>query len=312
MNKVVWKFAVLVFISFFISCKTAPKMPDPVREDMAYIPLEPGALVYVFADVQGARPILDLIPIQELDDKQSKQMLDRTRSAVAALYPADSGRRFQLTAWGRYPGFRAGVAFGLSKDWKKQRSAGGGFPYWYSAYSGLSMAMTGKQVFASASTDGNPTDPFSAPPGIEVPEGLTEFRRGALVSCWLENPGPVINRIIEKIQIPLQIPAERILVSLFSIAGEDGAAETADRRYQGLLRIQLAGASQARALMTLFSMARAFTGGAQEGRRAEGPEALAALLFANPPVQDGKNLTIKTAAMSEQEIALLFSLFSVY
>jgi hypothetical protein len=296
---------------FFISCKTAPKMPDPVREDIEYISLEPGALVYVFADVQGARPILDLVPIQELDDKQSKQMLDRTRSAVAALYPAESGRRFQLTAWGRYPGFRAGMAFGLSKGWKKQRSAAG-FPYWYSGYSGLSLAMTGKQVFASASTDGNPGDPFTAPPGIEVPEGLTEFRRGALVSCWLENPGPVINRIIERMQIPLQIPAERLFVSLFSAAGEDGAAETGNRQYQGLLRIQLAGASQARALMTLFSMARAFTGGVRTGREAEGPEALAALLFANPPVQDGKNLTIKTAAMSEKEIALLFSLFSVY
>ena len=40
--------------------------------------------------------------------------------------------------------------------------------------------------------------------------------------------------------------------------------------------------------------------------------ALAALLFANPPVQDGRNLNLRTAVMGAEEIALLFNLFPVY
>ena len=311
-------FILLFFVSLFISCKSAPDFPDPVLGESGFIPLEPGALVYVFADVGGARPILDLVPIAGMNEKQSKEMLDRTRSVAAALYPGESGRRFQLTAWGTYPGFRADMAFGTNRDWKKRRSAGG-LPYWHSARDRLSVALNAKQAFVSAAVDDAPLEPFSAPPGIEAPEGFGEFRRGAIISCWLENPGSAMNRAFAAMEIPLQLPAERIFVSVFQTAGQadsgGGAGEAAERRYEALLRIQLPGASQARGMVTLFTLARAFLPGftPAEGALSEGgPAALAAFLFANPPVQDGKNLTIKTAVLSERDIALLFNLFSVY
>jgi hypothetical protein len=275
-----------------------------VLEEAGFIPLEPGAMVYLFVDVKEARPILDSIPIREMDPKQSKQMLDYTRSAVGALYPAESGRRFQLASWGKYPSGSAGMGFGASKDWKKVRSPLG--PYWYSAPSGISISLTAKQAYVSASLTGSPSDPFSAAPGIEIPEDFGEFRRGAALSCWLEQPGNRVNQLFEAMELPLQLPAERIYVSLFSV--KEAEPEAADQ-YEALIKIRTPSVSQARALITLISMARIFAPGLSE---ADGSAVLASALFANPPVQDGQNLNIKTAALSEKEIALLFSLFSVY
>jgi hypothetical protein len=294
--------ALLFFVpllALLASCKTTPALPDPLREETGSIPLEPGALVYLLADVPAARPILDLLPIQELNTKASKQMLDRTRSAAAALYPPESGRRFQLTGWGSYPALRAGMAFGVSKDWKKQRSAGG-LPYWYAQRSGLSIALNSGQAFAAASSDGAPVEPFSAS-GVEAPEGFGEFRRGAVLSCWLENPGPMLNRVFGQMNIPLQVPSDRIFISLFPVPGGDG-------QYQGLIQICSPSPTQARTLAVHFSLAMVSIARAAE----EGPEGPAALLFANPPVQDGQNLNIKTAVLTEKDIALLFGLFSIY
>jgi hypothetical protein len=312
MNKPVLQFVVLFFILLFVSCKSVPDFPDPVLGESGSIPLEPGALVYVFADAQGARPILDLVPIAGMDEKQSREMLDRTRSVAAALYPAESGRRFQLMAWGSYPGFRAGMAFGANRDWKKRRSPGG-VPYWYSARDRLSVALNAKQAFVSAALDDTPLEPFSTPPGIEVPEGFGEFRWGAVISCWLENPGPAMDRAFEALGIPLRLPAERVFVSVFQAAGQADSGGEAAARYEALLRIRFPGAAQARGIVTLFTLAGAFlSGGLSPADGAPSLAALAAFLFANPPVQDGQNLTIKTAVLSEREIALLFNLFSVY
>ena len=173
MNK---RFLVLLFIIFslFLSCKTIPTLPDPLREETGYIPLEPGALVYLLADVKAARPILDLVPIREISSKESKQILDRTQSAAAALYPPESGKRFQLTAWGSYPNVQADMAFGADKNWKKRRSAAR-LPYWYSDQSGLSIALNPKQVFVLASLGGAPGEPFSAASGVEAPEGFGDL-----------------------------------------------------------------------------------------------------------------------------------------
>ena len=301
----------IVLAGLWVSCKTAPEFPDPVLGESAFFPLEPGALVYVCADVGEARPILDLLPIMGMSEKQSKEMLDRTSSAVAAWYPAASGRRFQLAAWGNYPGFRADMAFGADRNWKKQRSAAG-LPYWHSARDGLSVALNAKQAFVAASRDDVPAGPFSAPPGVEVPEDFGSFRRGALIACWFEEPAALVNRIFAAMELPLQLPAERILLSVFPEGGPaaapEGDGETAERRYEALVRMRFSTEAQARGVSALFALAGAFLSGGM----AEGPAALAAVFFAHPPVQDGRNLHLRTAALTEGEIALLFRLFSLY
>jgi hypothetical protein len=296
------------FYAFLASCKTAPSTTDAMSGETENLPLEPGAQVYVLADVQAARPILELLSIKELagsgaDAKQMQDMLNRTKSAAAALYRNESGRRFQLTAWGNYPNVRAGMAMGMSKEWKKRKTAAG-LPYWYSAGSALSLSLNSKQVFVSTSADG----PFASPPGVEPPEGFAEFRRGAILSCWLEQPGPAINQVFAQMEIPLQIPAERIMLSLFS----------ADSQYQALIRIETASPSHARSLAALLGIARNFgivpprSPAADSDAEPDLAGLLAAVLFANPPVQDGQNLNLKTAELSKKEIALLFKIFSIY
>ncbi|MDR1587030.1 MAG: hypothetical protein LBS57_06220 [Treponema sp.] len=300
----------LLSLLLFLSCATAPKTPDPVLEEGEFIPLEPGALAYLFIDARGARPVLDLIPIRELGDRQTRQMLDRTKTAVAALYPAESGRRYQLVSWGSYPG-SAGMAISLSREWKKQRSAGGAV-YWFSAGNRISLALNTKQAYVSSSLSETPSDPITVS-GPELPPDFNEFRRGALLSCWLEKPGDTINQLFKAMDLPLQIPAERVYLSLFPFTGADEAASQKPAgdgsRYEALIRIEASGASQARALATLISMAKIFASNVSGD---EGPVVLAAVFFANPPVQDGSRLNIKTAPLSKKEIALLFSLFSIY
>jgi hypothetical protein len=61
-------------------------------------------------------------------------------------------------------------------------------------------------------------------------------------------------------------------------------------------------------------MVRVFTANAQSAEASPpgGMAALLPILFANPPVQNGAFLNIRTAPMDAGEIALLFNLFSVY
>jgi len=298
-------FALCSLLFGFASCKTLPDFPDAVLGETDYIPLEGGAMAYIFADVQAAKPILELLPMAELNDKYARQMLDRTSTAVAAQYPPESGRRYQAAAWGAYPDFQAGMALGVSKNWKKQRSAAGG-AYWHSSADRLSIALSSKQAFIAAWADDAPGDPVAASPGVKLPEGLNEFRRGAILSCWLEDPGPRLNRIFEQAGIPLELPAERVFVSLFP----------AGQQYEAMIRMSFSSAAQARGLVFLFSLARNFMAptaqaSAQAGANAGPMAALAALLFANPPSQNGSDLDIKTSVLTEKQIALLFALFSV-
>jgi hypothetical protein len=293
-----------LLIVLFPSCKTAPAVPNAVINETEFIPLESGAMVYLFADVKAARPILELMPILEMNNKQTRQMLDRTDTAVAAFYPTENGRRFQLAAWGKYPSFRAGLGFGMSKSWKKRRSPAG-YSYWYSSSDRLSISMDAKQAFVTSWVNDTGGDSMAAGQGIENPDGLGEFRRGAILSCWLEDPGPRINRIFEELELPMQLPAERIFVSVSPAAGQ---------KYEAIIRMRLSNASQARALVTLFSLARNFMGSPAQADDEEMGlmDVMISVLFANPPVLDGRDINLKTAVLGEKEIALLLEMFSVY
>jgi hypothetical protein len=291
----------LIILPFLVlSCQTGPKLSDMALEETNYIPLEGGALVYIFADVKAAKPILDLVPIDEMKNKRLTEVLEKTNTAVAALYPPESGRRFQVVAQGAYPSFRAGMALGMSSHWKKQRSAAG-FSYWYSSADRLSAALNSKQAFAAAWTEDKPGDPVAAST-VKLPDDFGEFRRGAILSCWLEDPDSRINRIFQAMGIPLQLPAEQLFVSLFPAT---------DQKYEAMIRMRFSSATQARALVALFSLARNLM--ALSPQTGETPmTVLAAILFANPPAQNDRDLNIKTAGLTEKQISLLFDLFSVY
>jgi hypothetical protein len=301
--------------------------PDPLGRE--YLPLAPGGLVYVFADVDASRPILNRVGFGGINGGQAADILDRTRYAAAAVYPEEpsagapgrgSSPTVQAAAWGKYPSAGAGFFFAFSKDWKKKKSVTGK-SYWYSERDGLSVALSSSQAFAAMGM--NP-DPFAPSPGTPSPEGFAEFRRGAALTLWLENPADPLNRFLDGMGLPLQIPAEQLLISLYPVSPDEPKqraeplavtpVEIGLASYEARLRIKTPSPSQARALVTIFSMARLFVSNAAGtgGSPPAGITALLSILFANPPVQDGTFLNIRTALMDESEIALLFSLFSVY
>jgi hypothetical protein len=302
------------FLLVLASCATGPRKaepPGPGQDDFALLP--PGGTLYFAVDVPQARPILDLVSLGDLSGKDAAAVLDRTGSAVAAVYGEGEPRSFLAVLRGGYPRFRSGLSFAFSPAWKKARSATGA-RYWRSSSYGLSLFLDADRALVS---DG---DPFSPPPGAEPPEGLAELRRGALLAGWLEDAGTPISQFFAQIEIPIQIPAKRALFGVYALsrgpasegAGPSGnAGDPEEPVYEAALRIETPSASQAKALVSVISMARLFmAGGASPG--AGSPLALAAALFANPPVQEGPFLLIHTGAMDARGIALLFNMFSVY
>jgi hypothetical protein len=288
---------VLVAGVIFASCASSPKASNSNEDgspDYGLLPL--GAQVYLWADVKQGRSLLDSLSFQGLDGRDAREVLDRTGTATAAFYPEQAAQRFFLAAWGSYPSTRAGISMAFSRDWKKAKSETGK-KFWFSRGWGLGVAMGAKLALA---TD---KDPF-APGGAASPEGFEEFRRTCVLAGWMPNPSEPLNRFLQAMEIPIKIPAEEFF---FGAARTGGEFE--DERWELISRIRTPSPSQAKALVTLFAMARMFIGNAPGG---EGLVGALPLLFANIPVQDGADLSLRSGVMDTNEIALLFNSFSVY
>jgi hypothetical protein len=300
----------------FAACAGVPKPLDIPLENG--FPLDAGGRAYAYIDAEKARPILDKISLPGLGQAGATEIFDRTSYAVVGFYPPESGKTIQLSAWGRYPSSRARFALGASRDWKKLKSENRQ-NFWYSAQNGASVSLNTGRAFAAVSfpagLDAKAPNPFAVPPGTLLPEGFTEFRQDAALAFWLEEPESYLNTFLSAMNLPLQIPAESFMVSLYPLPAEAG--EEGEQLYEPRIRIKTPHASQARGLVTLFSMARFFLAQAAQNPEVQNSDAsetvaLLSLLFANPPSLEGAFLNLRTAPMSGGDIALLFSLFSVY
>jgi hypothetical protein len=291
---------VLCFLLF--SCKTTPHIPDTFLNDAQFLPLDTGANVYLIANVQNARTIINLLPIEELNDNQARQMLDRTGFIAAALFPPESGRRFQLTTWGNYPSSLAGMALGMSRDWQRHRSASGQ-TYRHSSEAKLSIEVAPRQTFIAASLTNVPVEPFAASPGAAIPEGFNTFRQGADISCWVENPSLMLSTALNEAGIPIRFPVSRLFFNLNKIA-----LGQATGQYEAVVRLQFENVSQARGAAGILSLAGAFI-----ERDNDAPAAntlMISLFLSNPPVQNGINLDIKSAPLREAEVIQLFNMLN--
>jgi hypothetical protein len=296
-------------------------------------------MAYVFVNVPEARPILDHVNIAGYSSAQVSEILDKTRFAVAALYSPESGRGIRAVTWGNYPNVRAGLAFSMSKEWKRKKSAAGQ-SYWYSPAYRLSLALKPGQAFAAVApaavretteqaaaweASELAAGPFTQGPGIDVPEGFDAFREGACLALWMENPAESLDRFLSALRIPLRIPAERLMAGLSELppalpdvgAWEPGTAAQDPGGfgllYEFKLRIEVPSEANARTMMTLFSTARIFIFRAgNQGELDQETFRLLSLLFTRPLEQEGASLTLHSPPLDEEGIALLFSLFSVY
>lgn len=285
-------------IIFLMSCATSPKT-TPLDESGDFAALAPGALAYFFIDVPRSRPLLEFISLGGFSGKDAAEFLDKTDSAVAAAYPPESGRSFLVAARGKYPSGRIGLSFAFNSAWKKIPSAAGS-SYWRSDRNGLSVSLNSRRALVS---DG---DPLAPPPGVEAPAVFETLRRDAFLAGWTDDGGVSINRFLTLLEIPLQIPADRILFGIFDAPeGEKG------KEYEAFLRIETPSVNHAKGLLAVFSLTRIFMA-ALPPVEEEDPLTLAAALFTHIPTQEDRALLIRTGSLKPQGIALLFNILSLY
>jgi len=295
--------ALLLFLSsffflLFLSCASSPKAPDFSLEQN--LPLEPGGYVYLLAE-KDALPVLSQLGFTNISNIQFQVMLHLTEFVAAAIYMTPN-THYRLAAWGEYPAARARMALNSSREWKKHRSTVVKANYWHSAQSGVSVAITGGMALAATSPADAVTsiDPYTVAPGTAIPEGFNEFRKEAMLACWLNEPGPAINAKLGEMGIPIELPADQVFVSLYPAENQ---------RYTAHLQIRVSSEIQARGLIMVFGIARNFL--PRQVDRDNPIALLSSILFANPPEQDGSNLNITTAPLTVHEIALLLKLFAI-
>jgi hypothetical protein len=180
----------------------------------------------------------------------------------------------------------------FSKDWTRVKSPAGG-RYWHSPAYGLGLVLGATSALASG---GDPLAPRKLLPG-EIPGEFPLFRVPFSIAGWIPEPQEPLNKFLGSLGIPIQIPAEAFFF---------GAQAGEEDRWELVFRIKTRSANQARAMVTLFSLARIAIGGGGAVFDAVRP------LFANLPEQDGSVLLLRSASMDEKQVALLFNVVSVY
>jgi len=298
--------SVVFFLLITLSCASAPKISPPADENaLALLPA--GARVYLWADTVRARPLLDVLSFQGVSGKNVAQVLDYTKSAAVAVFSDDkkgeknNNRQFFIAALGNYPRSKANLSFTFSKSWKNQKSSAGG-NYWYSQADNIALVMGDNLALVSN------TDPLAAFSATATPEGFAAFNRGFALAGWMNDSADSINVFLASMGIPLQIPSEDFF---FGARKEDG--DLWDLNF----KIRTPSATQARSILTLFSIARLFV---LRAANAQGdvddepftPQQAAALFFANAPELDEAYLTLRIDSLDVNKIALLFSMFSIY
>ena len=298
-----------MLLALFFSCATTPKgSQGPVDSAPDFSILPPGADLYLWADVGRAKPLLEAIAFTDLEGKDASQILDRTETVMAAFYPDGDGRRFFLAGFGKYPYLRAGASMTFSREWKKAKSETGN-RYWHSDSYNLGVAMGSTLALAS---DG---DPFS--PGARsnpAPQAFEGFRRTCVLSAWFEKPDVPLDRLMDSLGLPLQIPAEEFFLGARTVTDKTQIAGNLSNGglWELVFKFKTPSAVSARSLLAPFSVARLFIQQAALDNEGFLDLEAASLLFANIPEQDEEYLTLRTGPLKTDKIALLFNLFSVY
>ncbi|MCL2211270.1 MAG: hypothetical protein FWB95_05055 [Treponema sp.] len=298
-KKSIIPYFLIIFVTMFLSCKTVsmPDTADVLRDDATYAPLDTGADVYLFAHAKEARSIIEILPVRELKDKQAKMMLDRTNFITAAVFPEKSGKRFQLAAWGRYPASNAATALNSNKGWEKIK-AQTGYEYWYAKSNSLSLALNNRQAFIISTLNRKPAEPAASAPGMEIPEGFNEFRKRAPFSCWVDNPAPVLLKILSEAGFPGRFPVQKLFFNLYPEKD----------KFEAIIKLQFENITQARAFAAVLGLAGAFV--SREPEPASSKKTgmmIVSILLANAPIQNGAAIDLKTAALTADELAVLLN-----
>jgi len=300
-------FVGLLAFLLLLSCQSMPTFM-PERDGASFIPIEAGAMAYIFVDVKEARPIVNSLNFRGIsigEDKQFQQILDMTDSAIAAVYSEGARSRFRLITHGSYPSGLASIGLGASSDWISQRSRySRRDKFWHSPVAMMSVAVSPNQaIIATTLQQDIPADPFFVEYGTRVPEGFEDFRAKGVISCWLENPREFINQKLREMNVRVEIPAEQFFINIVPAADSGG-----EKSYTANIQLRVANPLLARNLSIALFVARSMISPAAGNNAAA---MVASAMLANPVTATGNYLNIKTNPMSIGEITQLLSGFSM-
>jgi len=266
------------------------EVPEIVVYGDGFVSLDKEAFVYALMDTKIMRPIIDIIPVNQLRSSQAAQVIDRTEIALAAIFTNDTGRYFQVVGFGSYPILLINVALAIDKNWKFLLS--GDDHYWYSDTNKLSVSLDTDEVNI-VGWRRTRVNPAYEKPGVKMPEGFVAFRHRsgepAPLSLWLENHDFILDRMFNGEGIDINLPIERLYLNLYHVK---------DNVFQVELRLQTGSPYfPENFVMSLIS---------------ESDSVLKNLFFANPPVQNDRNVEFRPVIISEDEIVLLLRMFMKY
>ncbi|MDR1072390.1 MAG: hypothetical protein LBL45_01785 [Treponema sp.] len=305
-------------VLFFFSCSSAPKKaqnPFIVLDSVGeFEPLAKGGGVYLIIDVQGSRPILDLLAFNGRGAKDAALMLDKTVTITAAFYPkndATGGQdapAFMLFTRGSYPKGLADLSLGLAKDWKKTKSRAAPVSYWHSKTNEAALAFNKKYALISNVDPFSPTNALTDP-GAAPPDGFATFKRDAVIAGWLNDASAVLNAFLKMYDFPFEL---EIAGLFFKVSKGTGMPAASEPLYEIEVGIESVSEDDAMGLVGLFTLARIATANADETADLHDERLfLVQRLFSNAPKRDGAFLTVSLGQFSAGQTALLFNLFSV-
>jgi hypothetical protein len=269
------------------------EVPEIVVYGEGFIPLDSDAFIYVLTDTRMMRPIIDIVPVNQLKSWQAAQVIDRTEIALAAIFANDTGRFFQIVGFGSYPMLIINAALAIDRNWRFLFSEGD--RYWYSEKDKLSVSLGSDEVNIVGWRRSRVKAAYEEP-GVKTPEGFIAFRHSsgepAPLSLWLENRDSILDRMFNSEGITANLPIERLYLNLYLVE---------NNLYKAEIMLH-AGSSFPQANFEMnFSE--------PESGEPESNSALKTLFFANLPVQNDRNIEFQPVLLSEEEIASLLKIF---
>ena len=316
---IIFKLSIIIFtFSIFLLSSCATISRNTAQRDTGDFSLLPqGGQLYLWAQVNEARDLLDSISFEGMQLSQAKVILDRTNTAAAVFFGTDTDNhtpgsvsRFFLNLRGNFPSFQAGLSFTFSRDWKRLRSITGN-SFWQSEGMGLGIAMNKDLALVTAG------DPYlllpanSRIPAVIVPDGFDEFRKASALSGWIPDNEPV-NKFLSDLGIPIQIPAEDFFFKAHKLTASVENHETGNDEWELEFLIRTPSANHSQGLLMLFSLARPFIMSLNSGEDRSSIMNFIPALFANQPSRNGNELMLRSAPFTTMELALLFNIISLY
>jgi hypothetical protein len=100
----------------------------------------------------------------------------------------------------------------------------------------MSVGLTASQAFVTVAADraaasggtGAAAGPYAQGPGVDPPEGFTQFRENSCLAFWMDEPAGPLARFMSGLRLPIQLPAEELMAALTILSpAADASAQDA-------------------------------------------------------------------------------------